>query len=135
MLVLRYFLTSYPYCGLRFVVLLIFNAHWPEFKLVLQEDQWSPFSSPSKQQVFWWIIFLWHLFLWFLFLLFSWRMCRFFGSFINRWSCHLRINKALLAQRQIYRSMDQNRKPRDKSTNLWSPYLRQRRQGYTMEKR
>ena len=38
-------------------------------------------------------------------------------------------------QRQIYRSMEQNRKPRDKSTNLWSPYLRQRRQGYTMEKR
>ena len=38
------------------------------------------------------------------------------------------------AQRQKYRSMEQNRKPRDKSTNLWSPYLRQRRQGYTMEK-
>ena len=34
-----------------------------------------------------------------------------------------------------YRSTEQNRKPRDKSTNLWSPYLRQRRQGYTMEKR
>ena len=28
-----------------------------------------------------------------------------------------------VAQRQIYRSMDQNRKPRDKSTNLWTPYL------------
>ena len=72
MLVFRYFLTSYPYCGLCFVVLLIFNAHWPEFKLVLQEDQWSPFSSASKHQVFWWIIFLWHLFLGFFFLLFSW---------------------------------------------------------------
>ena len=34
-----------------------------------------------------------------------------------------------------YRSMEQNRKPRDKSTNLWSSYLWQRRQGYTMEKR
>ena len=33
------------------------------------------------------------------------------------------------------RSMEQNRKPRDKSTNLWAPYLRQRRQGYKMEKR
>ena len=33
------------------------------------------------------------------------------------------------------RSMEQNRKPRDKSTNLSTPYLRQRRQGYTMEKR
>ena len=41
----------------------------------------------------------------------------------------------VLAQRQIYRSMEQNRKPRDKSTNLWSLYLQQRRQGYTMEKR
>ena len=25
--------------------------------------------------------------------------------------------------RQKYRSMDQNRKPRDKSTHLWTPYL------------
>ena len=41
----------------------------------------------------------------------------------------------VLAQRQKYRSVEQNRKPRDKSTNLWSPYLQQRRQGYTMEKR
>ena len=41
----------------------------------------------------------------------------------------------VLAERQKYRSMEQNRKPRDKSMNLWSPYLRQRRQGYTMEKK
>ena len=34
-----------------------------------------------------------------------------------------------------YRSMEQNRKPRDKSMNLWTPYLRQRRQEYTVEKR
>ena len=34
-----------------------------------------------------------------------------------------------------YRSMEQNRKPRDKSPNLWTPYLQQRRQEYTMEKR
>ena len=39
----------------------------------------------------------------------------------------------VLAQRQKYRSMEQNRKPRDKSTHLWTPYLRQRRQEYTME--
>ena len=38
-------------------------------------------------------------------------------------------------QRQKYRSMEQNRKPRDKSTHLWTPYLGQRRQEYTMEKR
>ena len=41
----------------------------------------------------------------------------------------------VLAQRQKYRSMEQNRKPRDKSTHLWMPYLWQRRQEYTMEKR
>ena len=40
-----------------------------------------------------------------------------------------------LAQRQKYRSVEQNRKPRDKSMHLWTPYLRQRRQEYTMEKR
>ena len=41
----------------------------------------------------------------------------------------------VLAQIQKYRSMEQNRKPRDKSTSLWTPYLRQRRQGYRMEKK
>ena len=39
----------------------------------------------------------------------------------------------ILAQRQKYRSMEQNRKPRDKSTHLWTPYLWQRRQEYTMD--
>ena len=48
---------------------------------------------------------------------------------------HSHQDSMVLAQRQKYRSMEQNRKPRDKSTNLWTPYLRQRRQGYTMEKR
>ena len=41
----------------------------------------------------------------------------------------------VLVQRQKYRSMKQNRKPRDKSTHLWTPYFWQRRQEYTMEKR
>ena len=48
---------------------------------------------------------------------------------------HSHQDSMVLAQRQTYRSMEQNRKPRDKSMNLWTPYLRQRRQGYTMEKR
>ena len=39
----------------------------------------------------------------------------------------------VLAQRQTYRSMEQNKKPRDKSTHIWTPDLRQRRQEYTME--
>ena len=33
------------------------------------------------------------------------------------------IDSMVLAQRQKYRSMKQNRKPRDKSTHLWTPYL------------
>ena len=41
----------------------------------------------------------------------------------------------VLAQRQKYRSVAQNRKPRDKSMHLWTSYLWQRRQEYTMEKR
>ena len=40
-----------------------------------------------------------------------------------------------LAQKQKYRSMEQDRKPRDKPTHLRSTNLWQRRQGYTMEKR
>ena len=31
--------------------------------------------------------------------------------------------------------MEQDGKPRDKSKHLWAPYLRQRRQKYTMEKK
>ena len=42
-------------------------------------------------------------------------------------------NSMFLAQRQKYRSMEQNRKPRDKSTHIWTPYLWQRRQEYTMD--
>ena len=41
----------------------------------------------------------------------------------------------VLAQKQKYRSMEQNRKPRDKPMHIWSPNLWQRRQEYTMEKR
>ena len=48
---------------------------------------------------------------------------------------HSHQDSMVLAQRQKYRSMEQNRKPRDKSMYLWTPYLRQRRQEYTMEKR
>jgi len=48
---------------------------------------------------------------------------------------HSHQDSMVLAQTQKYRSMEQNRKPRDKSTHLWTPYLWQRRQEYTMEKR
>ena len=41
----------------------------------------------------------------------------------------------VLVQRQRYRSVEQNRKPRDESMHLWTPYLWQKRQKYTMKKR
>ena len=48
---------------------------------------------------------------------------------------HSHQESIVLAQRQKYRSMEQNRKPRGKSTYLWTPYLRQRKQEHAMEKR
>ena len=36
---------------------------------------------------------------------------------------HSHGNSMVQAQRQKYRSMEQNRKPRDKSMHLWTPYL------------
>ena len=36
---------------------------------------------------------------------------------------HSHQDSMVLAQREKYRSMEQNRKPRDKSTHLWTPYL------------
>ena len=40
----------------------------------------------------------------------------------------------VLAQRQKYRSMERNRKPRDKPTYIWTPYLRQRRKNIQWKK-
>ena len=45
------------------------------------------------------------------------------------------IKTVWYGHKQKQRSMEQNRKPRDKPTHLWTPYLQQRRQKYTMEKR
>ena len=41
----------------------------------------------------------------------------------------------ILAQKQKYRPMEQDRKSRDKSVHLWVPYLWQRRQDYTIGQR
>ena len=41
----------------------------------------------------------------------------------------------VLAQKQKYRSMEQDRKPRDKPTHLWSTNPLQMKQEYTMEKK
>ena len=58
-------------------------------------------------------------------------ICLTSGSTTN----HSNQDNMVLAQRQKYRSMEQNRKPRDKSTHLGTPYLWQNRQEYTVEKR
>ena len=36
---------------------------------------------------------------------------------------HSHQDSMVLAKRQEYKSMEQNRKPRDKSMHLWTPYL------------
>ena len=41
----------------------------------------------------------------------------------------------VLAQKQKYRPMEQDRKPRDKPMHLWVPYFWQRRQEHTMGQR
>ena len=41
----------------------------------------------------------------------------------------------VVVQKQKYRLMEQDRKPRDKPSHIWSLYPWQRRQEYTMEKR
>ena len=41
----------------------------------------------------------------------------------------------VLAQKQKYRQMEQDRKPRNKPMHLWVPYFWQRRQEYTMGQR
>ena len=48
---------------------------------------------------------------------------------------HSHQDSMVLAQRQKYQSMEQNRKPRDKPTHVWACYLRQRRQEYTKAER
>ena len=49
-------------------------------------------------------------------------------SYINQ-------DNVVLALKQKYKSMEQDRKPRDKPMHIWAPYLWQRRQEYTIEKR
>ena len=44
-------------------------------------------------------------------------------------------NSMVLAQKQNYRSMEQDRKPRNKPMHPWSINLQQRRQEYRMEER
>ena len=48
--------------------------------------------------------------------------------------CYSNEDNLVPSQKQKHRSMEQDRKPRDKPTHLWSTNPWQRRQGYTMEK-
>ena len=48
--------------------------------------------------------------------------------------CYSNQDNMVLAQKQKHRSMEQDRKPREKPTHLWSTNLWQRRQGYTWRK-
>ena len=41
----------------------------------------------------------------------------------------------VLAQKQTHKSMEQNRKPKNGPTTIWSTHLRQRKKEYPMEKR
>ena len=41
----------------------------------------------------------------------------------------------VLAQKEKYRPVGQDREARDKPTHVWVPYVLQRRQEYTMGKR
>ena len=49
--------------------------------------------------------------------------------------CYSHQSSMVLAQKQTHRSVEQNRKPRNKPRLLWSINLWQRRQEYTIEKR
>ena len=56
-----------------------------------------------------------------------------FLSVLQRQVCHQ--DSMVLAQKQKYRPMEQDRKPRNKPMPLWVPYFWQRRQEYTMGQR
>ena len=64
----------------------------------------------------------------FLFLNFLWKWRNQSARLQTILQSYSHQDSMVLAQRQKYRSMEQNRKPRDKSMHLWTPYLWQKRQ-------
>ena len=63
------------------------------------------------------------------------RPCNFPGKKTGV-GCHFLLQDSMvLAQKQKYRPMEKDGKPRGKPTHLWAPYLWQRRHKYTMEKK
>ena len=63
----------------------------------------------------------------------SWRNQPFWLQIILQSYSHQ--DNMTLAQKQKYRSIEQDRKPRIKPMHLWVPYFWQRRQEYTMGQR
>ena len=63
----------------------------------------------------------------------SWRNQPSWLQVILQSYCHQ--YSMILAQKQKYRPMEQDRKPRNKPLHLWVPYFWQRRQEYTMGQR
>ena len=63
----------------------------------------------------------------------SWRNQHSWLQIILQSYSHL--GNMVLEQKQKYRPMEQDRKPRNKPMHLWVPYFWQRRQEYTMEQR
>ena len=63
----------------------------------------------------------------------SWRSQPFWLQIILQSYSHQ--DSMVLAQKQKYRQMEQDRKSRSKPMHLWVPYFWERRQEYTMEQR
>ena len=63
----------------------------------------------------------------------SWRNQPFWLQIILQTYSHQ--DSMVLAQKQKYRPMEQDRKPKNKPMHLWVPYFWQRRQEYTMGQR
>ena len=82
----------------------IFHRTRPKYFTICMETQKTPNSQSNLEKEKW-----------------SWRnqasgLQTILQSYSNQ-------DSMVLAQKQKYRSMEQDRKPRDKPTHIWSPYL------------
>ena len=94
----------------------IFHRTRTENFTIHMETQKTPNSQSSLEKEEW-----------------SWRNQAFWLQVIVQSYSHQ--NSMVLAQKQKYRPMEQDRKPRNKPMHLWVPYFWQRRQKYTMGQR
>ena len=94
----------------------IFHRTWTKYFTICMETQKTPNSQSNIEKEKW-----------------SWRNQPCWLQTILQSYSHQ--DSVLLAQKQKYWPMEQDTKLRDKPMHLWAPYLWQRRQKYTMEKR